>query len=84
MSIDQIVIAIFGVSAVWLSQDSRDKFRRFAPICGLISQPAWFFAAYTAHQWGILALTALYSAAWAKGFIHYWIRKPAHVGGERV
>jgi hypothetical protein len=82
--IDQAVIAIFGVAAVWLSQDARDRFRRWAPICGLITQPAWVYTTYVHEQWAILALTALYTFAWAKGFFHYWIRKPAHAGGERT
>lgn len=84
MSIDQIVIAIFGVSAVWLSQDSRDRFRRFAPICGLIAQPAWLWTTYQHQQWAIFALSFVYALSWARGFIHYWIRKPAHVGGDHA
>jgi hypothetical protein len=76
LSIDQAVIAVFGVAAVWLSQDSREKFRRWAPVCGLISQSAWLYASYTAQQWGVLALTVLYTVAWANGMRTYWFKKP--------
>lgn len=73
---DQLLIAVFGVSAVWLSQDERQSHRRWAPIFGLIGQPAWFWAAYTGGQWGILALCFLYTASWAKGLRAHWFTQP--------
>lgn len=72
--IAQIAIAVFGVSAVWLSQDHRPHWRRWAPIMGLAGQPAWLYATYTAEQWGIFALCGVYTAAWARGFHNHWIK----------
>lgn len=72
----QIGIAIFGVAAIRLSQDHRDSVRRWACICGLLAQPFWFYATWTAGQWGIFALCFLYTWAWFKGLRTYWIRKP--------
>lgn len=65
--IAQLGIAIFGVLAVWLSQDTRLQRRKWAPVFGLIGQPFWFYAAWTSQQWGIFALCFLYSASWARG-----------------
>lgn len=65
--IAQIGIAIFGVLAVFLSQDVRVERRKWAPVFGLIGQPFWFWAAWSAEQWGILALCVLYTLCWARG-----------------
>lgn len=71
----QICIALFGVTAIWLSQDAREQVRRWAPILGLAGQPFWFYSAYTAQQWGIFALCFLYTWAWGKGLRAYWFRR---------
>lgn len=70
--IEQVAIAILGTLAVWLSQSPEIRARRWAPWIGLASQPLWAHAAYDAQQWGILALTAVYTAAWIRGIRTYW------------
>lgn len=75
MSFDQIAIAFTGVTALWLSQDSRESVRRWAPIFGLCAQPFWFYTTYTHQQWGALVLCFFYLSAWVRGFWTYWIRK---------
>ena len=80
---DQIGIALSGVIAVWLTQDKRDNWRRWACIFGMLGQPFWFYAAWSAGQWGIFALCALYTYAWARGVWTHWLgpyfdtRRPA-------
>jgi hypothetical protein len=71
--IDQLAIACTGVTAVWLSQDKRDHWRKWSPVFGLMSQPFWFYAAWTAEQWGIFALCFLYMLSWMRGFKAYWL-----------
>jgi hypothetical protein len=66
--IPQLGIALFGVLAIFLANCLDIRLRRWASVAGLIGQPFWFFAALDAQQWGILALTGLYTLAWAKGF----------------
>jgi hypothetical protein len=73
LSLDQIAIAVSGVIAVWLTQDRRESWRRWAPIFGMLGQPFWFYAAWKAEQWGIFALCALYTYAWARGFWTHWL-----------
>lgn len=70
----QLGIAIFGVLAIWLSQSQSYEARKWASVAGLIGQPFWFWASYTSEQWGILALSVAYSAAWSRGFWTYWIK----------
>lgn len=71
-TISQIAIAILGVTAVWLSQDPRVEYRKFASIFGLCGQPFWFYAAFTSEQWGIFTLCFLYTWAWGRGLINHW------------
>ena len=72
--IEQIGIACTGLVAVWLSQDSRDHWRRWACILGLLGQPFWFYATFKAAQWGIFMLNFLYAYSWARGVWTYWLR----------
>lgn len=72
---EQFAIALFGVTAVFLSQSHDANNRRYACIFGLIGQPFWFYAAWKSGQWGIFALCFLYTWAWAKGFAMHWWKK---------
>lgn len=72
--LDQIGIALFGVTAVFLSQTRRESFRRWACIFGLIGQPFWFYSAFTHQQWGIFGLSFLYTFAWGQGVFNNWLR----------
>lgn len=71
--IAQIIIGIFGVAAIWLSQDPRIERRKFACLVGLVAQPAWFYATWKAEQYGIFGLCFLYTLSWLRGFWQHWI-----------
>jgi hypothetical protein len=71
--VDQIAIALTGVVAIWLSQDKRESFRKYACLFGMAGQPFWFYSAYTGEQWGIFTLCIFYTYAWAKGIKNNWI-----------
>ena len=71
--IEQLFIAVFGVASIWLANDERYKIRRWACVFGLLGQPFWMISAWQAQQWGILALTFFYTAAWVKGVRANWI-----------
>jgi|SRR5215813_3789803 len=73
MGVDQIGITLSGVMAVWLTQDKRATWRRWACIFGIVAQPFWFYAAWKAEQWGIFAMCTLYSYAWARGLWMHWL-----------
>lgn len=75
MIVTQIGIALCGVTAVYLSQDLRFAWRRWASVFGLIGQPFWVIETYQAQQWGILALCAMYSWSWGRGFYVHWIKQ---------
>jgi len=71
--LEQIAIALTGATAVWLSQDKRDSYRKWACIFGLVGQPFWFYSAWAAEQWGIFALCFLYTFSWWRGFRNNWL-----------
>lgn len=74
MTIDQLMILTCGVLAIWFSQDTRADIRRYACLCGLMSQPFWFYTSFTHEQWGIFISSFLYSAGWIRGFNSYWLQ----------
>ena len=69
----EIGIAVSGVIAVWLTQDKRESWRRWACIFGMLGQPFRFYATWKAEQWGIFALCTLYTYAWARGVWTHWL-----------
>ncbi len=71
--IEQLGIAVFGVTAVFLSQDKRPRVQRWACIFGLLGQPFWLWVAIKSGSWGILILTPFYALSWARGFWNFWV-----------
>lgn len=71
--VDQFAIVVFGLGAVFMSQSGADSLRRWACVCGLLSEPAWFYTAYAHQQWGVVVLACFYTIAWGKGFYTFWI-----------
>lgn len=71
--IAQIMIALFGVTAVFLSQSKSPVFRKYASVFGLLGQPFWMYVTYESQQWGMFALTFLYTWAWGNGFLNSWV-----------
>lgn len=65
--ISQIFIVIFGSSAVWLVGRKNINYRIFGFICGLISQPFWFYTTISHKQWGLVILCTWYTYSWFSG-----------------
>lgn len=72
--IEQIGIAVTGVTAIFLTQSTVPSRRRYACLFGLVGQPFWFWAAFSAEQWGIMLINCFYAVAWMKGVWTHWIR----------
>lgn len=73
VTLDQIMIGVLGVTAIWLSQHEKEDLRKYACLLGLGAQPFWFYSAWTAGQWGIFILCFFYAYAWFKGFRVHWL-----------
>lgn len=74
---EQIGIALCGVTAVFLSQDKRESWRKWACIFGLMAQPFWFYTTWTHGQWAIFGLSFLYTYSWLRGLKTHWFTKVA-------
>lgn len=71
---EQIIIAFTGSTAIWLSQQSNEAWKKYASILGLIGQPFWFYSSYQAEQWGIFILCFFYTYSWLVGFKNNWLK----------
>jgi hypothetical protein len=69
---EQIIIAFCGLLSVFLSQDKRPNWSRFACLFGLFAQPFWMYATWKAQQWGIFGLSFIYAAGWIRGIYNFW------------
>ena len=72
--ISQLAIALTGIVAIWITQQSNNKLKKYACLFGLIGQPFWFYSAYAAEQWGIFTLCIFYTYSWGLGFYNNWIK----------
>jgi uncharacterized iron-regulated membrane protein len=72
--ISQFAIAFTGFVSIWLSQDTRVSWRKWACVFGLVGEPFWFYVTYTTEQWGIFVLAVFYTIAWGKGAYAYWLK----------
>lgn len=71
--ISQVGIVLFGLVAVYLTQDKREERRKWACIFGLLSQPFWFISAASNNQPGVLFISFVYALIWLKGFYTNWV-----------
>lgn len=72
---EQLIIALTGGIAIFLTQQKNESIKKYASILGLIGQPFWFYSAYSNEQWGIFALCFFYTYSWALGFKNNWMSK---------
>ena len=69
---EQVAIAISSIAAIWLTQQSREDWKKYACLFGICGQPFWFYSTYMAEQWGIFALSFFYTYAWIVGIKNNW------------
>jgi len=73
--IEQTFIAITELIAIWLIQEKRQEYKKWASIFGLLGQPFWFYASYNDQQWGAFVLCFFFTAAWIKSLKQCWFTK---------
>jgi len=71
---EQILIALTGVVAIFLSQQSNDSYKKYACLFGMAGQPFWFYSAISNEQWGIFVLCLFYSYSWGVGIKNNWMK----------
>lgn len=75
--IEQFFLATLSLGAVFFSQCSTDKLRRFACISGLLAQPFWFHTTWEAGQYTLFGLSVVYTLNWMRGAYNFWWRQHA-------
>lgn len=75
MEFAQIALFIFGGSAIYLVGRT-DNLRKWGFIVGLCGQPFWFYTQIQDENWGVVALSCIYTYSWCIGIYNNWIKKP--------
>ena len=70
--IEQTFIALTELIAIWLIQEKKQEYRKWACVFGLLGQPFWFYASYQADQWGAFILCFFFTVAWLKSLKENW------------
>ena len=82
-AIVQGIILISGGAAIALANESHIKWRRWAPIVGIVGQPFWLYVTFKSGQWGMFALSAWYTWSWIKGLRNHWCEEVVMLAGWR-
>ncbi len=69
--ISQIAIFMLGSTAIVLIA----RKNKWGFVAGLLSQPFWFFTAYTNEQLGILLVSVIYTITWIYGIYEWFFKK---------
>jgi hypothetical protein len=70
-----LLLTALGGSAIWLVSHPAPHVRRWGFVAGLLSQVLWASFAWDAQSWGVGALVAVYTVAWARGVVRQTWRK---------
>lgn len=69
----QICLFLFSVTGMFLLSSNK-SYRKYGFIINLISQPFWFLTTVPSKQYGLIALSCVYTIAWCMGIYNYFIR----------
>jgi hypothetical protein len=69
----QIALFTFGSSAIWFL-GRKEKWNKWGYILGMCGQPFWFYTQIQSENWGIVALSCMYTYSWGQGIWNYWLK----------
>lgn len=69
---EQLGMAVFGLTAMWMAMGHSARLRRWAPIVGLAGQPFWAAYAWDTQGWGLAILVIAYSGVYIRGAWLQW------------
>lgn len=70
--IEQVGIAVFGLSALWMGLGHNPTARKWAPIVGLAGQPFWMAFAWNTQSWALAILVPAYTLVYLRGAWLQW------------
>ena len=65
-TLNQVALALIGLTATYLAMHKHVALRRWAPHVGLAGQPFWFASAIPQGQWGMVLLCCAYTSIYAR------------------
>lgn len=72
--ISQTGLLICSLAAVWFSTYTERHVLRWVQVFGLAAQPFWFYDSYVHAQWGIFAMSFVFTGIYFRGFYIYWLK----------
>lgn len=74
----QAVLAICGLSALWMATGTNPVLRKWSCAVGLLGQPAWMAYAWSTQGWGLMVLSVIYTLVYIRGLLVAlgWRKKP--------
>lgn len=69
---NQLLIAMFGLTSITFAMGNNPRLRKWAPIIGLAGQPFWFMATIPTQQYGMVALCVAYTLVYIRGIWMQW------------
>lgn len=71
--ITQALMAVLGLSALSMAYAKDERIRKWSPVVGLCSQPAWLYFAISVEAWGLLVLSLAYTLVYLRGVVvQFW------------
>lgn len=67
----QAWVFISGALSIWLLSDPRSRFHRIGCWVGLAAQPVWLLTTFQHSQWGMFALSLIYTASFLRGILQH-------------
>jgi len=71
----QLIIVLSGAITIAFLSTKQIQIRRWGFIIGLLFQPFWLYANYTAQQWGMFILSIWYLICFIEGIHTHFIKK---------
>jgi hypothetical protein len=69
---NQLLIAVFGLTSIYCAMGNNLTLRKYAPIIGLCGQPFWGYFAYQTQGWGLAMLVLAYTLVYINGIRVQW------------
>lgn len=60
----QLLLAVFGLTGLWMALSPRPVLRHWAPFVGVLAQPFWLWFAVDSHAWGMFAISLAYTGVY--------------------
>lgn len=69
----QLFMALFGLSAMYMSLGNDPVLRQWAPVVGLMAQPFWAWFSWEKRAWGVGVQVLAYTAVYMRGIYLHWM-----------